>query len=111
MHLVLPRLRNVPVLTEKTSHVAARRAHTEHPAARQKVAQWFFFDGINLQRSRRAVAQAIKFAPAIHAYEAKPGLPRMYVAVTRTKEAVHPAARLCFPPARFVKLFGFLEDG
>jgi hypothetical protein len=35
----------------------------------------------------------------------------MYVAMTRTKVAVHPAARLRFPPTRFVKLFGFLEDG
>jgi hypothetical protein len=75
------------------------------------MAQRFFFDGINLQRSRRAVAQAIELPSAIHADEAKPGLPRMYVAMTRTKVAVQPAARLRFPPTRFVKLFGFLEDG
>src|ERR1700682_1807530 len=110
-HLILPRLGNVPVLAEKTPHVAARGAHAEHPAARQKMAQRFFFDGINLQRSRRAVAQAIKLAPAIHANEAKPSLPSMYVAMTRTKVAVHSAARLSFPPTGLVKLFGILEDG
>jgi hypothetical protein len=75
------------------------------------MAQWFFFDRINLQRSWRAIAQAIEFAPAVHPYEAKPRLSRMNVAMTRTKVAVHPAARFCFPPRRFVKLFGFLEDG
>jgi len=31
--------------------------------------------------------------------------------MTRTKVAVYPAARLCFPPTCFVKLFGILEDG
>src|SRR6202030_4315377 len=81
-HLVLPRFGNIPVLAEKTPHVAARRAHAEHPAARQKMTQWFFFDGINLQRSRRTVAKAIKFAPAIHANEAKPRLPCMNMAMT-----------------------------
>jgi hypothetical protein len=35
----------------------------------------------------------------------------MYVAMTRTKVAVHPAAGLRFPPTGFVKLFGILEDG
>jgi hypothetical protein len=35
----------------------------------------------------------------------------MYVAMTRTKIAVHPAPGFCFPPTRFVKLFGILEDG
>ena len=73
--------------------------------------QRFFFDGINLQRRRRTVAQAIKFASAIHANKAKPSLPSMYVAVTRTKVAVHSAARLCFPPTGLVKLCGVLEDG
>src|SRR5256885_12956426 len=51
------RFRNVPVLAKKAAHVAARRAHAEHPSTWQKMAQRFLLDGINLQCGRRAVRQ------------------------------------------------------
>ena len=40
----------------------------------------------------------------------KPACPSCNVAMARAKIAVHAAARLRFPPLRFVKLLGILED-
>jgi hypothetical protein len=58
-HLILPRFGNVPVLAKEATHVATSRPHTEGTRTWQKVIQRFFLDGINLQRRRRAIAEAI----------------------------------------------------
>src|SRR6266850_1867912 len=109
-NLIGPRFGNVPVLAEKAAHVAARRAHAEDARARQKMAQRFFLDGINLQRGRRAVSQTVEFSTLIDPNEAESRLAGMNMAVARTKVAVNSAARLRFPPARFVQGIGLLED-
>src|ERR1700680_1902344 len=110
MHLIVPRLRNIPVLAEEAAHIAARRAHAENARARQKMVQRLFLDGINLQRRRRAISQAVKLAAFIDADETKSSLAGIDVAVARTKIAVNAAVSFRFPPARFVQCIGFLED-
>src|SRR5256885_13755557 len=97
------RFRNVPVLAKKAAHVAARRAHAEHPSTWQKMAQRFLLDGINLQCGRRAVRQTVEFAALIDSNEAKPRLAGMNVAVARTQVAVHSSGGFGFPPAGFVQ--------
>ena len=109
-HLVRARFRNVPVLAEKTAHVAARRAHAEDARAGQKMIQRLFLDGINLQSRRRAVSQVIKLSVLIGADKTESRLARMNVAVARAKIAVNSAVRFRFPPARFVEFPRFLED-
>ena len=78
------------------------------------MAQRFFLDGINLQRSRRTVTETVKLPAAIHANVAEPSLPSMNVAMPRTQIAVNFSAGFRFPPARFMQLFswgfGFLKD-
>ena len=56
VHLIVMRLRDVPVLAEKTAHVAARSAHGKNTRSRNEVVQRLFFDGINLERGGRSVA-------------------------------------------------------
>src|SRR6266849_4050740 len=109
-NLIGPRFRNVPVLTEKAAHVAARRAHAEDARARQKMAQRFFLDGINLQCGRRAISKAVQLSAMIGSNEAESRLAGMNMAVARTKVAVNSPARLRFPPACFVQRIGLLED-
>ncbi len=72
--------------------------------------QRLLLDGIDLQRSGRAIPQAVELAALIDADETKPSLPRIDVTVTRTKIAVHAAVGFRFPPARFVQRVRFLED-
>ena len=71
--------------------------------AQQKMVQRFFLDGINLQRRRMRVPEAIKLAALVRANKAEPRLPLANMAVPRTKVAVHFAVRLSFPPSRFME--------
>lgn len=72
--------------------------------------QRFFFDGINLNGCRRSVAEAVKFSAAMDADEAESRLAFADAAVARAKVAVDFAGNVGFPPARFVKRFGGLEN-
>src|SRR5690348_7486077 len=72
--------------------------------------QRLFFDGINLNRSGRSVAEAVKFSAFVDADETEAGLARADVAVARAEEAVQLAVRVWLPPAGLVELRGFLED-
>jgi hypothetical protein len=110
MHLILPRLRNIPILAKEAPHVAASRPHAEHTSPRQKMIQRFFFNRINLQSSGRPIAEAIKFSALIDADKTKSRLSRMDVAMTRAKVAMNAAARFRLPPPRFVQLLSLLED-
>jgi len=110
MHLILPRFRDVPVLAEETAHVAAGGPHAEDARSGKKMIERLFFDGINLERSGRAVAKAVEFAVSIDSNEAEARLSGMNMAMARAEVAVDSAAGLRFPPARFVKRFRFLED-
>src|SRR6266852_393181 len=101
-HLIRPRFRNVPVLAEEAAHVAARCAHAEDARARQKMIQRLLFDGINLQRGRRAVSEAIEFSVLIDADEAESRLTRPNVAMAGTKVAVDFPRRFQLPPTGFV---------
>ena len=59
-------------------------------------------NGINLQRSRMRIPQAVKLPALIRAYVAEPSLPLANMAMPRTKIAVHFAASLSLPPASFM---------
>jgi hypothetical protein len=72
--------------------------------------QRLLLDGIDLQRGRRSIPQAVELAAFIDAYEAEPGLSRIDVAVAWAKIAVNAAAGFRLPPARLMKRIGFLED-
>src|SRR5216684_1072092 len=72
--------------------------------------QRLLFDGINLQRGRRAVSQAIEFSVLIDADEAESRLTRPNVAMAGTKIAVDLPRRFKLPPAGLVKMFRLLED-
>src|SRR5882672_2466631 len=109
-NLIGPRFGNVPVLAKKAAHVAARRAHAEDARARQKMAQRFFLDGINLQCGRRAVSQTVEFSALIHSNEAKARLAGPDVAVARTEVAVDFPRRLRLPPTGLVQRIRLLED-
>jgi len=109
-HLILPRLRNVPILAKEAPHVAPSRAHTEYPCPRQEMIQRFLLDRIDLQCRWSSVAQAVKFSTLIDTYETKSGLSRMNTAMAWTEIAMHAAASFRLPPAPFVQLVGLLED-
>src|SRR6516164_114803 len=110
VHLILVGLRDVPVLAEETAHIAPGRTHAEHPRARQKMVKRLLFDGINLQRRRRAVAQAEQFPVLVDADEAEPGLPVADVTMARAKVTVDAPVGLRFPPHPFMESRRFLED-
>src|SRR5260221_14603299 len=107
MDLVAARFRDVPVLAEKTSHVAPRGAHAEHAGSRKKMIQRFFLNGIDLQSRRRAVTQVVKFSVLIDPNEAEASLTRTNMAMAGTEEAVDAAVSLRLPPAGFVQRLGF----
>src|SRR5207253_300761 len=109
-HLIRPRFRNVPILTEKAAHVAARRAHAKDTRARQKMIQRLFLDGVNLQRGRRAISQAKELPILIDANETEPRLTGMDVTMAWTKIAVNSSAWLRLPPTGLVQPFCLLED-
>ena len=103
-------LRDVPVLAEKASHVAAGGAHREYPGSGEEMIERFFLDGIDLQCRWRGIAQGVKFATLVGANETESGLAFADVAVARAEVAVGFVAGLWFPPAGFVQRGGFLED-
>src|ERR1700733_1903593 len=102
-------MRNIPVLAEKAAHVAAGRAHREYSRTRQKMVERLLLDRINLQRCGRTIAEAVKFAALIDAYEAKSGLPFPDVAMPRAEIAMRAAIGRGLPPTRLVQLLGSLE--
>jgi hypothetical protein len=110
VNLVLAGFGNIPVLAEEAAHVASGRAHAEDARAGQEMIEGLFLDGINLQSGGSAVAEAVEFAVAIDADEAKAGLSGMNVAMAGTEIAVDFAAGFGLPPESFVERLGFLED-
>ena len=110
MHLIAARLRDVPILAEEATHVASRSAEGKNFRARKKMVERFFFDGINLNRGRRCVTEAVKFSALIDADEAEARLPVSDMAVARAEIAMHFAAGVDVPPTGFVKRIGFLEN-
>ena len=75
----------------------------------KKMIQRFLLDGIDLQRGRMSVAQAVKLAALIRADEAEAGLPFADMAMPRTKIAMHLAVGFSLPPASFVEPRCLLE--
>src|ERR1700683_5800008 len=67
-------------------------------------------DRINLQRSRRAIPQALQPPALIDANETKSSLPFPNVAMPRTEIAMRAAIGRCLPPAGLVQLLGSLEN-
>src|SRR5712692_10511949 len=102
MDLIVAGLGNVPVLAEEAAHIAPGGTHAEDTRPRQEVIQRLLFDGIDLQRGGRAVAQAVELSAFIDANETESRLPRIDVAMARTKIAVRTAVGLRLPPACFV---------
>src|SRR5258708_31340114 len=102
MDLVGARFRDVPVLAEKTSHIASRGAHAEHAGSRKKMIQRFFLNGIDLQSRRRAVTQVVKLAVLIDPNEAEASLTRTNMAMAGRKEANEAAFTFPLPPTGLV---------
>src|SRR6185437_77299 len=107
MDLIATRFGNVPVLAEEAAHVASRRAHRKNFRSREKMIEWFFLDGIDLDGGGGGIAQAVEFAAAIDANEAEAGLVLPDVAVAGAEVTVDFAGSVAFPPARFVERLGF----
>src|SRR5258708_29427497 len=103
MDLVAARFRDVPVLAEKTSHVAPRGAHAEHAGSRKEMIQRFFLDRIDLQRRRRAVTQVVELAVLIDPNEAKASLTRTNMAMAGAQEAMDAGRALRGPPPRLLR--------
>src|SRR5258708_39850499 len=108
MDLVAARFRDVPVLAEKTSHVAPRGAHAEHAGSRKEMIQRFFLDRIDLQRRRRAVTQVVELAVLIDPNEAKASLTRPNMAMAGAEGERSTALSAPLPPARLPQRLGFL---
>ena len=109
MDLIGLRFRDVPILTKEASHVAARSAEREYSRTGKKMIQRFFLNGVDLQRCRGSISQAIEFSALIDANEAETGLTFSDVAVPRAKIAVHAPFGHGLPPAAFIKRFGLLK--
>src|ERR1700732_3094527 len=103
MHLVGAGFRYVPVLAEEAAHVASGRAHREDPRARKKMVERLFLDGVDLQRGRTGVAEAVELAAPSRANEAESGLPVADVTMPRTEIAVEFSSGPRLPPASFVE--------
>jgi hypothetical protein len=69
-----------------------------------------FLNRINLDRGGRCIAKAVEFSAFVYANETESRLPISDMAVPGTKIAMRFVVWLRFPPARFVKLGGFLQD-
>lgn len=110
MHLVAARFRDVPILAEEAAHVAPRGAEGKNFCAGEKMIERLFLDGINLNRSGRRVAEAVKLSALINANETEAGLSVSDMAVARAEITMHFAARVDVPPAGFVKRIGFSEN-
>ena len=78
------RFGNIPILAEETTHVTASSAHAEYSCPRQEMVQRLFLYGVDLQRGGGPVAEIIKPAVVIHAYETKSALARMDMTVAGT---------------------------
>src|SRR5258708_14733752 len=100
--------RDVPVLGEKTSHVAPRGADAEHAGSRKEMIQRFFLDRIDLQRRRRAVTQVVELAVLIDPNEAKASLTRTNMAMAGTEERKETAGSLQPPPTSLAQILGFM---
>jgi hypothetical protein len=112
IYLIVMGFGNVPILAEKAAHVAAGCAERKNSRAGQKMVEGLFLNGINLQRSRLSIAQAVKFPAAVHANVAKSGLPFADVAMPWTKVTVDAAVVVSLPPTRFMKrLDGWFRRG
>ena len=104
VHLVGFRFRDVPVLAEEATHVAAGRAQRQNLRAGEEVVERLLLDRVNLQRGGLRVAQVVERAAAVHADEAEAHLPVADVAMPRAQVAVQLAVALGFPPARPVRV-------
>jgi hypothetical protein len=69
-----------------------------------------FLNGVDLDRRRGSVTQAVKLAAFVHADEAETGLPFADVAVARTKITMRLIVGLSLPPTGFVQCSGFLKN-
>src|ERR1700732_2544254 len=110
MNLVGTRFRDVPILAEEATHVAAGCSHREDLCAGQKMVQRLLFDRVNLNGGRRGVTEAVELSSVVHANEAETCLTISDMAVPRAEVAMRLAARFGFPPAGFVQRLGFLKD-
>src|SRR5262249_13063421 len=64
-HVVLSRLRDVPVLAELAAHVAARGADRENARAGQEVVQGLLLDRIDLEGGGASVAEGDEAAAVV----------------------------------------------
>ena len=108
--LVVMGFGDVPILAEEAAHIAASSAQAEDARAGEEMVEGLFFDGIDLERGGRGVAEREEFAVLIDTDEAETGLAVADVAVAGAEIAVDAAVGIIFPPAGFVEGGSGLED-
>lgn len=69
-----------------------------------------FLNGVDLDRRRGSVTQAVKLAAFVHADEAEASLPVADVAMAGTKITMRLIVGFRFPPTGFVQSRGFLKN-
>src|SRR5262249_38512119 len=79
--LIRFRFRDIPVLAEKASEIAACRPHRKNGRARVEMGKWLFLDRIDLDGSGPPVPQGNEPASLVLPDEAKTSLPLPELAV------------------------------
>ena len=96
--VVLPRLRDVPVLAEPAAEVAAGGAERQHARPRVEVAQRLLLDGVDAEAAGPAVAGEHDLAAPRLPHVAEGLLPVVEPAETGTQVALHAAVVEAVPP-------------
>jgi hypothetical protein len=92
------RFRDVPVLTELTSQIAACGSERKNGSAGEKVIEWFFLDRINAETSAATIGCQFHLAIDILANETESSITGFKPAVSGTKIAGNSAVVCEVPP-------------
>src|SRR6516164_5576276 len=91
-------LADAPVLAKAAAEIAAGGAKAQDASAGQKMVQRFFFNGIDSETGRCAVAERIKFTADVLTNVTEAGLAIAQTAETRTQRAENLSIAFCLPP-------------
>ena len=85
-------LRNLPVLAERTLHIASHRAYGQGLGARKKMIERFFFDGVDVDGGDFAIHQVDQTSAFVFVYTAHAGLTFAQLAVVAAQFAANASA-------------------
>ncbi len=102
MNLVVMRLGDIPVLTKEATHVATGGAQAEDARAGKKVIERLLFDGIDLKRGGRGIAETVQLSVLVDSDVAETGLAWANVAMAGAEVTVNAIVRFGIPPEGFV---------